>query len=410
MSRKPLLIAAILQGVFVACLFAVKVTGQGLLGYGTLFDGGWHEDELLGDEVLKLADPDTVSRSDRAKESSEPFEIDGQSRERWRGWFSNGQQEYEEDWLNGKQHGLEAWWDDQGQKTEERNWKNGYLHGRYARWYSNGQLAEEVFYQRYHLHGAHSVWGRDGRQRARTEYRDGLREGQFIAWYPNGAKRCEASFRKDRLHGVWQNWDASGELLRKVEYRNGTVVSETPVEPREPLAYPGSLGAADFAFILSQGSGWHGYNTLRVSAAGRCDFCYYFRSAQVSTEDNPRIHLQKGGIYLTHVWRRAQFALTDEMQRELRDALQTADVFGMKDEYVNEKIADGTQWIVRLRADGKAKRVYCSNKFPDRVRHLSASLRDQIMAPHQMELLTASRIEEDSYNPDQDGWLEESKE
>jgi hypothetical protein len=56
-----------------------------------------------------------------------------------------------------------------------------------------------------------------------------------------------------------------------------------------------------------------------------------------------------------------------------------ADLFALNDEYNNRWIVDGTQWVVRLRAGGNEKRVFCSNEFPRRLRVLSRTLREKII-------------------------------
>jgi antitoxin component YwqK of YwqJK toxin-antitoxin module len=334
--------------------------------------------------------------------------IDGRQGKVCRGWYANGRPEFEHGWVNDRYHGPDMRWDDRGHKLSERHWKDGYLHGRSAEWYTNGQLAEESHYDRYLFHGTDRTWLRTGQQRTQTDYRNGLREGTFVAWHPNGTKQCEANFTEDRLHGQWQEWDAKGKLLRKVDYRRGKIVAEKPDRRRHPCDYPGKLGAADFAFILAQGSGWHGFNTLRVSAAGRCEFTYFFTTPRVSGGMGLLAALPAGGIYIDQVWRQAEFQLTDDEQRQLRQALQAADVFGMANEYIDHDIADGTQWVIRLRARSKDKRVYCSNNFPVVLRQLSRTLRDQLMAPHQMELLTATRLDQRTPDPLSVEWLEDT--
>jgi antitoxin component YwqK of YwqJK toxin-antitoxin module len=380
-----------------------------LEGYGILPSGSAYSDELLGNDLLALTDWELGSRtSARGKESSQDVMIDGRTGTLSRGWYTSGKLEYEETWLDGKQHGRESWWNDKGQKIEESHWKTGFLNGWDRRWFPDGQLAEEAFYDRFRLHGTFRTWHRNGQQTSEAQYRAGLREGLFRAWYPTGAVHCEASFRNDRLHGTWRKWDVDGKLVKQVEYRHGSIISQTPGWRREPFVCAGPLGARDFAFVLAQGSSWHGFHTLRVSAAGRCEFRYFFRSKQVSTGDG-RIGLQEGEIYTTNIWRQGEFQLTDKMQQHLRDILQAADLFGMKDHYINEQIADGRQWVVRLRADGREKRIYCSNTFPQRLRDLSPSIRDGVMVPHKMELVTATRIEPDRKGPDEEEWPEDGR-
>jgi antitoxin component YwqK of YwqJK toxin-antitoxin module len=360
------------------------------------FEG--YSDQLFVGEILALTDADPVGPAvDKGNETSSPTEIDGEMGKVSRGWYANGSPRYEESWLHDKQHGPELWWNGQGQKTVERHWRAGYRHGKETRWYSNGQMAEDASYDHERLQGTYRTWYRTGQERAKIEYQEDLREGPAVFWHPNETVSCRATFSNDQLEGTWEEWGADGEPIRRKEYRGGALVSETPVRSRKPFAYPGKVGATDFAFVLAQGSGWHGYNTLRVSASGWCECRYFFNSGQ----EGP-----SGDRVITQVWRKAEFQLTDETQQQLREALKVADVFGLREKYINERIADGTQWVVRLRADGTEKEISCSNKFPGVLRVLSRTLRDQIMAPHKMEVLTATRYTGGTPSPSKEAWLE----
>jgi antitoxin component YwqK of YwqJK toxin-antitoxin module len=365
-----------------------------------LHDDEWlgaHHDELLGG-LLDLAEWDPVAPEvGKGEETSAPANIDGRRGVLWTGWYANGVKWYEHEYVEDKQHGKQVEWDERGQKVLEAHWRDGYLHGRRTRWLSSGQIAEDATYARCRLHGGYRTWHRGGQALVEAEFRDGLRQGPFACWYPNGTVCCRANFAEDRLDGVWQEWDAAGQTVRRKEYRGGVLVEESPAPSREPFAYPGALGSRDFALILAQGSDWHGYNTLRVNAAGRCEYRYFVASA----------HVEGGSVSNGPDWRRADFQLTGEEQRWLREAIGVADVFGHGDQYINKKIADGTQWVVRLRADGKAKQIYCSNQFPDALRKLSRTLRGQVMAPHQMEVVTATRFEGKAQSPAEEAWPED---
>jgi hypothetical protein len=356
-------------------------------------------DGLLSYDLLAISGRDPLSTdSDHGHQTSEPLVVEGQQGKLWRGWYSNGTPWYEHTWLNGKQHGRDLQWNDRGQLIEEKHWKDGYLHGPYRRWYASGQLAEEANYHHARLHGTLTGWFRNGQKSIAVEYSHGEREGLFVAWHANGSRHCQVTFHKDRPEGRWQKWDEDGKLVQWVDYRAGAIIGTSLAAKSVPFVYPGELGAADFAFILAQGSVLEGYNTLRVSAAGRCQYRYSVLETEVSGT---------GDIYNTSVWREATFQLTDEMQRQLRDALKAADLFALNDDYVNRRIMDGTQWVVRLRAGGKEKRIYCSNAFPGRLRPLSRTLREQIMVPHRMELLTATRVSGGGAIPNEEQWLEE---
>jgi hypothetical protein len=362
-------------------------------------------DEFLGGRLLDLTDwwPDRSAPA--GKETHTPVVIDGRPGERCQGRYASGGPCHEEILVDGKQHGRETWWDEQGRRVEEKNWRHGYLHGRHARWYADDQIAEEEHYDRSRLHGSRTSWHRNGRPATRAEYRAGRREGEFTAWHPSGSIRCKATFKADQLEGPWREWDAAGKLVRLVEYREGAIVAETPARRTRPFTYPGELGAPDFALIVGQGSERDGgYYTLHVSAAGRCECRYFLLSVRLSKGADRLPGLADGEPYTARDWRRVEFQLSELEQRQLRDALEAAGVFGLQDEYVNKRIADGTQWVVCLRAGGREKRVYCSNFFPTRLRELSRSIHDYAMAPHRMELLTATQADEGPLDPADLGW------
>jgi hypothetical protein len=400
--RAPCLIAVVFVAlVALAAVWGVRYQlkprdrGRGIT-FGGYADASpvpyWGEDGLFGGGALGGSDWDGLGHdAGEGKSREEPAKVDGRPGTLTRSWGANGKLRHEQTYLGEKPHGHEIWWHSNGQKVREQHWREGELHGRSTWWYANSRPAEEAHHDHGLLHGTHRTWSRDGQELSRAEFRTGLREGDFQAWHANGARRCRANFRGDRLDGPWYEWDARGELLTQAEYRQGALVSREPNLRREPFTYPGPLGAADFAFVLSQGGGLFGFNTLRVSAAGRCEAYYFFSS---------------GGTPRMRVWRKAVFQLTDGEQRLLRDAIRAADLFGLNGEHIDRDIQDGTQWVARLRAGGREARVYCSNKFPDRLRAMSRALRDGIMAPHRMELVTATRIQFGD-GDDTRAWLED---
>jgi hypothetical protein len=140
-----------------------------------------------------------------------------------------------------------------------------------------------------------------------------------------------------------------------------------------------------------------------VSAGGHCTFRYYLKTTEVSAQpgiDGRHIH---GDI----VWRKADFRMNVEERKALSDAVHAANVFDLRDLYNNPRVADGTQWVVRLRAEGRVKRVKCDNQFPARLRQMSVAVRKAVIEPHRMEVLTATRDIGEFDNPDKLPWLDD---
>jgi hypothetical protein len=355
--------------------------------------------------------------SDQCKEISNAVDIEGEKGEFCQGWYANGNRWYESTWLNGKKHGRYTLWDGEGRRVEQQNWRDHYLQGVSTRWYEDGQVAEEANYERFLFHGTYRAWFRNGQISVQAGFKKGLRDGQFVVWHQNGNKHCEANFKGDRLDGDWQEWDQNGNLIKKATYRAGESMLGS-AKTRKPYAYPGVLGAPDFSFVLAQGSAWsQEFDTLRISASGRCDYRYHFYTSRVATpgttpdaEPWQIQQMRNGGIYNASVWRKVEFWLTDEEQRALRDALQVADVFARAENYGDWYVGPANiRWVIRLRVSGMEKQIICDNGVPDCLCELSQTLYTRIMFLHRMEVMTATRLDA-SLRPkplDDDAWLED---
>ncbi len=59
----------------------------------------------------------------------------------------NGLKKVEENYGNGKRHGVKTWWHENGQKRSEINYENGKRHGVKTWWHENGQKRFEINYE-----------------------------------------------------------------------------------------------------------------------------------------------------------------------------------------------------------------------------------------------------------------------
>lgn len=145
------------------------------------------------------------------------------------------------------------------------------------------------------------------------------------------------------------------------------------------------IGAPDFRFTFGDGSGWHGYDVLKVRANGGCQ---YTTHAVVSTT-NP-----SGDVESKYQWRRAEFVLDPQTVADLRKLLKEIDFFRLKKAYYAD-VADGTQRWAKVEASGKRKGVYWNNHFPEDFERLHGFVKRQILAAHQPEILRARPVELD---------------
>jgi hypothetical protein len=103
--------------------------------------------------------------------------------------------------------------------------------------------------------------------------------------------------------------------------------------------------APDFQFTWGDGSGWHGYDSVKMSASGKVT--YVFRDSA-----------DRGWA-----WKRAEFTVDSLTVRDLRQLLKDVDYFRLKQAY-HAAIEDGTQRFVKVEISGKRKGVYCTTTFP----------------------------------------------
>jgi hypothetical protein len=134
------------------------------------------------------------------------------------------------------------------------------------------------------------------------------------------------------------------------------------------------MGASDFKFSMGDGSGWHGYNTIKVCADGKCQYVF----------------VDRRGLS----WRRGDFVVDPRTLRELRELLVEIDFFRLKETYHDPNIADGIQRWAWVEAYGMHKSVYCNNRFPEPFQELYTFVQKKVIRPHEEELQNAPMIDQ----------------
>jgi hypothetical protein len=110
-----------------------------------------------------------------------------------------------------------------------------------------------------------------------------------------------------------------------------------------------------YFFIMGEGSGWHGYDTFKLAADGNAVYSF-----------------QREG------WQELHFTIAPAAVAELQRRLE-AGFFALEDRYDDREVMDGTQWFVKVRWNGRKKRVFCDNLFPDAIRALSAFVHESLL-------------------------------
>tara|TARA_B110000444_G_C18805508_1_gene579720 strand:+ start:906 stop:1400 length:495 start_codon:yes stop_codon:yes gene_type:complete len=91
-----------------------------------------------------------------------------------KGWWGNGQLEWEENYKDGKKvDGLYKSWHKNGEVEGEGNYKDGELDGLWKSWHKNGQLRYEKNYKDGKEDGLRKWWWKNGKLRYEENYKDG---------------------------------------------------------------------------------------------------------------------------------------------------------------------------------------------------------------------------------------------
>ena len=103
------------------------------------------------------------------------------------GWYTNGQLQVTEHFVDGVSDGLRTKWHMSGEKKSEAEIVNGQIHGHFRRWYENGQLAEDAAFSKDIPHGLSQAWFEDGSQKAEVT----MEHGTVVAqqFWSEGEKR-----------------------------------------------------------------------------------------------------------------------------------------------------------------------------------------------------------------------------
>ena len=82
------------------------------------------------------------------------------------GWYSGGQLQVSETFIEGRSHGARVKWYSNGQKKADDSIKNGELQGLCRKWHDNGLLSEEMTMVDGKAHGQARSWHEDGSLKA----------------------------------------------------------------------------------------------------------------------------------------------------------------------------------------------------------------------------------------------------
>jgi len=169
---------------------------------------------------------------------------------KWVEWYPSGRLHYEENYLDGKRHGVWRGWGENGNLDFEWHYVNDKEHGKQTSYFENGIKGSEVMYENGRIQGMERRWYEDGslryeravRGRERiykisyapdgrvaAELRGPNPTGKWVEWYGNGRKSFEGYYLEGERHGKWTSWKADGTVDSVSWYDRG-VYDKTPSE------------------------------------------------------------------------------------------------------------------------------------------------------------------------------------
>jgi len=132
-----------------------------------------------------------------------------------RGWYANGQIEYEANYKEGAEDGLYREWSEDGQLLSEGNYKDGLEDGLFREWHENGQLWYIENYKDGVEDGLYREWSEDGQLLSEGYYKDGVQDGLCREWSENGQIEYETNY-KDGI-GEIKCYDDDGNEVKCAE-------------------------------------------------------------------------------------------------------------------------------------------------------------------------------------------------
>ena len=114
-----------------------------------------------------------------------------------------------------------------------------------------------------------------------------------------------------------------------------------------------------FEFQFGRGSGWHGLDLLRITSNGQAEYEFQTTAGE---------------------WRRKTFLVPEKQIVDLREAINDLGILDLRKSYHGD-VADGTQWCLLIKEEGKARSFYFDNSFPAPIQKLADFVDRTILEP-----------------------------
>jgi hypothetical protein len=132
---------------------------------------------------------------------------------------------------------------------------------------------------------------------------------------------------------------------------------------------------------LGRGSGWHGLETVKV----RQDGTVLLHRQQVERKEEPK------GVVIYLYWETTTLHLPEGALAKILDAVAANRLLGLRREYIDSEVQDGSQWVLWIQQGDREQVVYCSNRFPEELVQFAVTL-DEILAENGLERAEWHRV------------------
>ena len=102
-------------------------------------------------------------------------------------YYTNGTQEYEAEFLNGKLDGLSRYWSQDGILLTESEYSNGKPHGIWKKYNDQQNVIYETHYFHGNKHGTEKWYHDNGQLKSEESFKFGKSMNDIIRWYPDGS-------------------------------------------------------------------------------------------------------------------------------------------------------------------------------------------------------------------------------
>lgn len=135
--------------------------------------------------------------------------------------FPNGNIKLEENYRNGKLHGLSTVYFEDGRLQRIYQYVDGLKQGPFKKYYENGQLHLEGNNKNDKLDGEIREYYEDGTPKEVLHVKEGLMEGPYLSYHPNGEIHSTGQFAADKRTGDFKHYYDNKSLLREETYIEG---------------------------------------------------------------------------------------------------------------------------------------------------------------------------------------------